>query len=178
MEVKVFFFDLTIRSEQNINEILSKVAEFSWWENRRDIDWNEHEKFAFYNTLQAAAKNLNKELITWLLDEWKVSLKPPSIYPWKGLSISVVVAMGKDVDEDILKDIGDNEIDNYQYYSKKYFDMMVSGRWKDGQCSSLIATLEPLIYQKGKTHYFKNKCFEALCEKEFERLLEVLEIFA
>ncbi|KAI5060819.1 hypothetical protein GOP47_0025239 [Adiantum capillus-veneris] len=178
MEIKTFFLDLAVRSEANINEILPKLVEFSWWENRRDIEWNEHEKFAFYITLQAAARSWNKELVKWLLDEWKVSLKPPSIYQWKGLSISDVVAMGKYLEEEILNDLGDGENDdNYYHYSKKYFDMMVSGRWKDGQCSSLIATLEPLIY-KEETIHFKNKWFEALCEKDFERRLEVLEIFA
>ncbi|KAI5060820.1 hypothetical protein GOP47_0025240 [Adiantum capillus-veneris] len=185
MEIKVFFFDLAICSRQNINEILPKLAEFFWWENRRDIEWNEHEKFAFYITLQAAARSWNKELITWLLDEWKVSLKPPSIYKWDGLSITDVVAMGEHVNEDVLKDLGDAKNENdYHYFSmkysnpKKYFDMMVSGRWTDGQCSSLIASLEPLIYNKEETDYFKNKWFEALCEKDFERRLQVLEIFA
>ncbi|KAI5059927.1 hypothetical protein GOP47_0024347 [Adiantum capillus-veneris] len=164
MEIKVFFWDLAMRSEENINEILPKLAEFSWWENRGDLEWNEHETFAFYTTLQAAASTWNKELITWLLDEWKVSLKPPSIYQWEGLSIPDVVAMGKHVDETILTDLGDakNVNNYYHHYTKKYFDMKISTRWKDGQCNSLIKTLRPLIYRKGAADQRKNKWFEAL----------------
>ncbi|MCO5592429.1 hypothetical protein L7F22_046431 [Adiantum nelumboides] len=174
----MFFWDLAVHSEQSINEILPKLAAFSWWENRRNIEWNEHENFSFYITLEAAARRWNKELIAWLFDEWKVSLKPPSTYQWKGSSIADVVAMGKHVDEEVFKDLGDAEGDHgYWYYSKKYFDRMASGRWMDGQCSSLIRTLEPLIYKKSH-QYPKNKWFEALCEKDCEPRLEVLVLFA